>query len=252
LQTPLPAGSELVEIPASFGKVRAVYWRGSGRAARMPALLYLHGNFERVQDSFAVLQPLLKTGVSVLQLEFPGYDGADGSPSFDAINEATSAAFDWLARRPEVDPKSILAMGYSIGGGAATELTGQRPVRALILLSTFTTMQDIVHRYGLPGFLIRYPYDNLARVRAFAGPVFIEHGRRDGVIPFAWGRQVAAAAQHGDFVALDCGHANCHFDRNVFAQRLPQWLAANGILGAAATDNSSAESLAATFDQPKG
>jgi fermentation-respiration switch protein FrsA (DUF1100 family) len=236
-QTPLPEGGELVEIPASFGKVRAVYWRASDGAERGPALLYVHGNFELIQDSFTLIQPLVKQGISVLQLEFPGYDGADGQPSFAAINEAASSTFDWLARRPEIDSARIVVMGYSIGGGGAAELTRQRAPSALILLSTYTKMEDLAHRYLLPGFLVRYPYDTVARVREFAGPVFVEHGRHDGVIPYAWGRQIAAAAQHGEFVTLECGHADCRFDRSLFAERLPRWLAANGILNTHATDD---------------
>jgi uncharacterized protein len=226
----LPAGAELVEIPASFGKVRAAYWRAENGPKRGPGLIYLHGNFELMQDSFKLVQPLVVKGISVLQLEFPGYDGADGEPSFDAINEAANLAFDWLAHRSEIDPSRILVMGYSIGGGGAAELTRHHPVRALILLSTYTKVEDIAHRFWLPGFLVRYPYDNVARVRDYDGPVFIEHGRRDEVIPYEWGRQVAGAARHGEFVTLECGHADCAFDRSVFAQRLPQWLAANGIL----------------------
>jgi uncharacterized protein len=230
--TSLPEGSELVEIPASFGKVRAIYWHGAGGAVSGPAVLYVHGNFERVQDSFSLVQPLVARGICVLQLEFPGYDGAEGYPTFNSINEAADVAFDWLAHRPEIDSHQILAMGYSMGGGAAGELTRHRPVRALILLSTYSSLADIAGRYGLPDFLVRFPYDNIARVREFAGPIFIEHGRRDEVIPYALGRRLADAAPHAEFITLECGHADCQFDRSVFAERLPQWLAANGIVGA--------------------
>jgi uncharacterized protein len=128
-----------------------------------------------------------------------------------------------------VDSKQILAMGYSIGGGVASELTRHRPVRALILLSTYSSIADIARRYGIPKFLVRFPYDNVARVREFTGPIFIEHGQHDEVIPYALSQRVAAAAPHADFVTLDCGHADCHFDSSIFAQRRPEWLAAKGL-----------------------
>jgi pimeloyl-ACP methyl ester carboxylesterase len=226
----LPDDGRLVEIPASFGKVRAVYLRAPKTQDRGAAIIYLHGNFECIEDSFAVLQPLVAAHIPLLQVEFPGFCGADGKPTFSAINEASDLSYDWLAKQPEVDPSKILVMGYSIGGGAAAELTAHRAARALILLSTYTSMQDMAHRYALPNFLVRYPYDTLARVREFKGPVFIEHGRVDKVIPFAMGAALAASNVSSEFVALDCGHDTCRFDRTVFSERLPAWLATHHII----------------------
>jgi pimeloyl-ACP methyl ester carboxylesterase len=230
LSVQLPATGTLVEIPASFGRIRAFYQPARTRAKTAPAIVYTHGNFECMEESFALVHPLAEAGIGVLQLEFPGFCGADGEASFSAIAEAGNLAYDWLARRPEVDASRIVAMGYSVGGGAAGELTRHRPVRALILLSTYTSIVDMAHRYLLPGFLVRYPYDNLRRVREFAGPVFLEHGRRDPVIPFDMGEQLARSRPENEFAALDCGHDDCHFDRSLFASRIPAWLAATGLL----------------------
>jgi pimeloyl-ACP methyl ester carboxylesterase len=230
LDAKLPDDGRLVEIPASFGKVRAVYLHPPKTPDHAAAVIYLHGNFECVQDSFAVLQPLVASDIPVLQVEFPGFCGADGKPTFSAISEAADLSYDWLAKLPDVDPSKILVMGYSIGGGAAAELTAHRAARALILLSTYTSMRDMAHRYALPNFLVRYPYDTLARVREFKGPVFIEHGRADTVIPFAMGTALAGSNALSEFVPLDCGHDTCRFDRSVFAERLPAWLAKHHII----------------------
>jgi len=220
----------LVGIPASFGTVRAFYQRAAGSIEPTPAVVYAHGNFECIEDSFSLVQPLTSAGIGVMQVEFPGFCGADGDPSFANIVEAEDLAYDWLAAQPEVDRARIVAMGYSIGGGAAGELTRNRPTRALILLSTFTSIADIAHRYALPAFLVRYPFDNVARVREFAGPVFLEHGRRDRVIPFAMGQKLAKRKAGSEFVALDCGHDDCDFDRTLFADRIPAWLVKEGVL----------------------
>lgn len=227
LSVELPAGARLVELPASFGTARAVYWPAPGRAGTDPAVLYLHGNFERIENSFAAMPPLVRAGVSVLQLEYPGYGGADGEPSYAQLNEAANLAYDWLAHEPGVDPQRIVVMGYSIGGGVAGELARRRKPSALILLSTYTSLEDIAHRYLLPGFLLRYPYDTLARVREFPGPVYVEHGRRDRIIPFALGQRLGAASKRADFVALDRAH---EIDRGLFAERIPAWLAAQDLL----------------------
>ena len=46
----------------------------------------------------------------------------------------------------------------------------------LVLALTYTSIEAIAHRFMLPGFLVRYPFDNMARVREYAGPIFFEHG----------------------------------------------------------------------------
>jgi pimeloyl-ACP methyl ester carboxylesterase len=225
-----PSTGRLVELPAPFGKLRLFYQAASSTAGSRPAILYTHGNFECIQDSFALVRPLVDAGADVLQLEFPGFCGADGDTTFANVVAAESLAYDWLVQQPGVDPARIVAMGYSIGGGGAGELTRSRPVRALVLMSTYTSIEDMAHRLFLPGILVRYPFDNRARVREFAGPVFLEHGRRDNVIPFAMGQELARTKPGSEFVALDCGHDNCQFDHSLFASRLPTWLAANGVL----------------------
>jgi len=226
----LPPGTSLVEIPVSFGKVRAIYSAPDGSARSFPAIIYTHGNFDRARDYAGTFRPLAERGIGVLALEFPGYDGADGAPDFATLSEATTAAYDWLAHAPGVDPARIAAMGYSIGGGVIADLSRQRKLRALILISTYTSVGDMAHRYLLPGFLARLPYDTLARVLDFEGPVLVVHGKRDRVIPFAAGQRLAQAAKHGVFLPFDCGHDDCGLAANVFATRLPEWLVANGIL----------------------
>lgn len=228
-QGALPPNAALVEIPVSFGKLRAIYLRSPSVATPGPAIIFAHGNFDRARDYAQVFQPLVERGIAVLALEYPGYDGADGRPDANTLGEAASSAYDWLARQPQVDPARIVGMGYSMGGGVIAELSRHRALCALALLSTYTSIADVAHRYGLPSFLARLPYDNVARVRAFAGPVFIEHGRRDRLIPFVSAQILAHAATHATFVALDCGHDTCDFAKTVFASRLPAWLADNGI-----------------------
>jgi dienelactone hydrolase len=229
-QGDLPPDTSLAEIPVSFGKVRAIYTAPANSTQRGPVIIFSHGNFDRARDYASTFQPLAARGVGVLVLEFPGYDGADGAPNFDTLSEATTAAYDWLARQPSVDPARIAAMGYSIGGGVIADLSRRRALRALILISTYTSIADMANRYLLPGFLARLPYDTLACVRDFAGPVMVVHGTRDRVIPFVAGQQLAQASKHGTFVSFNCGHDDCDLAANIFASRLPEWLAANGIL----------------------
>ena len=232
----LRESGKLIELPASFGKVRAIYWPVLGKQDSMPTVIYMHGNFERIEDSFEMIQPLLRADISVLQVEFPGFGGADGEPTYTNLTESGVVAYDWLVAHADADPKRVVAIGYSIGGGVAAELTRSRPICALILLSTFTSLEEMAHRYLLPGFLLRYPYDTLGRVSEFTCPVLVVHGIHDDVIPFAMGRRLAAISKHGDFIPLDCRHSDCNFEQNLFVERVPGWLRERGLLSRLSAD----------------
>lgn len=228
----LPAGAEAVVIPGAV-PVHAVFLRARRAGARAPAIVYHHGNAQlaaQLADAFGFVT---EAGIHVLVLEYPGYGGAPGTPSLDSLGAAASTAYDWLVAQPEVDPARIVSMGVSIGGGPACELTRLRSVRALVLMSTFQSTAEFAAGYGLPAFLVRDRFENLARVGAFGGPVLVFHGRRDEIIPFADGQALARAAAHGELAALDCGHNDCFYRSADFARRLALFFRSNGVLESA-------------------
>jgi len=226
----LPEGDEEVEVPVSFGNARFVYLHARG-TTKSPAIVFAHGNFDRATDFVAGLTPLAESGFAVVSLEYPGYDGADGKPSFESLNETATAAYDWLARRPEIDATRIVGVGYSMGGGMIGELSKRRPLAALALLSTYSSIADMANRFALPSALVRIPFDNAARVAEFKGPIFIQHGRLDTVIPFRYGEKlVAASGNRATFLPMNCGHADCDFAKTIFRSTLGDWLRAQHVV----------------------
>jgi pimeloyl-ACP methyl ester carboxylesterase len=229
----LPHDATLATMPTSFGEARAVFLPAPRSDASAPAVIFTHGNAEIVDDMTTSMQALRAQGFHVMLLEYPGYSGADGMPTRESIDEASAAAFDWLAARKDVDAQRIIAMGVSVGGAPAAELTQKRPVRALVLLSTFTAVREFAAGYGLPGWLVRDDFNSEQRVREFAGPVLVAHGRRDEIIPFAQGQALAAAARQGQFQAFDCGHNDCPYRSEGFALALRKFLVDSNVMSAA-------------------
>jgi pimeloyl-ACP methyl ester carboxylesterase len=84
-----------------------------------------------------------------------------------------------------------------------------RPVAALILESTFTSVAAFARSYGAPGLLVRDRFDNLAAVRRFTGPVLILHGEHDQTIPVSHSRALHAAQPSSELVVMPCGHNDC-------------------------------------------
>ncbi len=226
----LPPQAEAVAIPASFGRVQGVLLRAQGTPARAPAALYFHGNAEFVDQNLDLLAPLAALGLHVLLVEYPGYAGTDGRPSRASLDEAALRAHDWLTARADVDPARIVAIGRSVGAGPAVALGTRRPLRALVLLAPFASLDEFAHRMGAPAFLIRDRYDNRAALRAFDGPVLLFHGRHDDIIPFHHSQRLARSARGATLVPLACGHNDCPLFDAAFMARLRCFLADAGVL----------------------
>ena len=150
-----------------------------GRGRPAPAFIFAHGNGELIDYWPDELRPVAALGAGLLLVEYPGYGRSEGAPTQERILEVFTRAYDRLAARPEVDPGRIVLIGRSMGGGAVCDLALKRPSAALVLLSTFTSLRTYAVRYLAPGFLIRDPFDNLAAVRQYPGPVLVVHGRED-------------------------------------------------------------------------
>lgn len=187
------------------------WWLPSPIAAsvRAPAIVFAHGNGELIDHWVGQWELARRAGLSVLLVEFPGYGRSQGVPSERSVGAAMRAAYDWIAQRPDVDTSRIVAYGRSLGGGAACGLVRERPVAALVLESTFTSVRDLAWRFAVPAFLVRDVFDNEAALRAFRGPILLLHGMRDEVIPPAHAAALQRAAPAAELHWLACGHNDC-------------------------------------------
>lgn len=226
---PQVAGMEVFELATAGGSTEAWYLPPLAGVQPAPVVIFAHGNGEVIDWWAEGLDELRRWGLGVLLVEYPGYGRSDGSPSESAIGEAMAAAYDRLVAMPGVDASRIVGYGQSLGGGAISLLSRERPLRALILQSTFTTLRSFASRFWMPGFLVRDPFDNLLAVTAFAGPLLVIHGRQDGLIPFTQGEALAGAHPGAELRLYDCGHG-CWGPGLPVLNDIHAFLRANGIL----------------------
>lgn len=228
---PLADGVEHVWLALPQGRVEAFYLPPVPPPSQpAAALLFAHGNAELIDDWLEPFALLQAHGLGVLLVEFPGYGRSDGSPSQDSVRAAMLAGYDWLAARPELDRARIVGFGRSLGGGAICTVVGQRPLAALVLSSAFTGVAPFATGMFLPGALARDPFDNLAAVRRYDGPLLVVHGEQDRVVPFAHGQQLAQASKRAQFMRLDADHNDCPPDWSDFAGELRSFLQSHGVL----------------------
>jgi hypothetical protein len=207
---PASGDAERTWLSLPFGKVETWFLPAtSGAGTPHPLFVFAHGNGELIDYWLREFDTLRGWGASVLLVEYPGYGRSEGAPSQATIAQALTAAYDQAAARPDVDPARIVGWGRSLGGGGVCALARERALAALVLESTFTSVRQIARRFGLPGFLVRDPFDNQSVVSDFTGPILLVHGERDEILPAHHARSLHAAARRAELHLLDCGHNDC-------------------------------------------
>jgi len=223
---------ETIWIQTRFGKVEAWHLPPARSSDNQPAplVLFAHGNAERIDFCIQELRQFTLWGMGVLLVEFPGYGRSEGKPSQESITETFVTAYDLMASRKDVDASRIILYGRSLGGGAVCSLLKHRRAAALILMSTFTSVRSFSSRYLVPAFLVRDPFDNLAAVQTFQGPVLILHGKHDEVIPFTHGKRLYQASPNARFLSFECGHNDCPPNWDQFWREIEMFLKDTGLI----------------------
>ena len=114
------ANVEKVEVPYEGTTLPAFFMKARGVPDRAPTVVLFDGldNCKEMSVLFAGLE-FAKHGMHTLAIDGPGQGE---SMRLRGINTrydyevAGSAAYDYVSRRPEVDPKRVTVMGYSFGG----------------------------------------------------------------------------------------------------------------------------------------
>jgi predicted acyl esterase len=240
---------------------------GTPPADGWPAIVFLHGLAGNRTQMNALVAAYGFTGQSyaVLTFDARGHGQSGGLVGIDGPREIadTSAVFQWLAGRPDVDANNVGAWGISYGGGAVlNSLVAGVPWSAVVTVQTWTDLysalmpQGLVKSglvAGLAGSIPEAKRDpSLAAVQAaaFAGntaavkpwaaersslaklgavttPVFMAQGRRDFLFGIDQGAQAFRRLKGPKvlYVGLH-GHAPSTFpaaDSGILMARAREW-----------------------------
>src|SRR5204862_125479 len=162
-----------------------------------PTLLYFYGNGMCMADCEGEFLKFRRRGFNVMVPDFLGYGMSGGKPSETGVYATADACYDHLLRRGDIDAKRIVPFGWSLGSAAAIHLASTRDVPAVVTVSAFTSMGDMAHNllpYLPTRLVLKHRFENEQKLRKINRPIFIAHGTRDSIIPFAMSKKLAAAA----------------------------------------------------------
>lgn len=181
-----------------------------GNPERDPSVvLFHHGNAGNIGHRLQAARAFIDMGHDVLLFDYRGYGLSEGAPDEEGTYLDAEAAHDHLTGAG-YDPARILAYGESLGGAVAVELACRRPVAALVVEDTFSSLVDLGAQLypWLPiRMLARIRYDSAAKIGTLELPLLVLHSPEDELVPFAHGRRLYELAREPrTFLATRGGH----------------------------------------------
>jgi hypothetical protein len=201
LQAAKMADVQEVKFRTSQGNQTAFFWRNK-EADEAPQNLWLvfGGNGDVALAWKELIRPFAVAQTGYLLIDYPGYGVCEGRPNPQTILENSEQALQTLLEEKawHRDAEAIGVFGHSLGGAAALQFAARNQVRKIVLVSTFTTMDEMVQRQiRFPlGHLLQHRFDNLRCLKSIllqnpVPEICIFHGAIDEIIPSKMGQALA-------------------------------------------------------------
>ena len=242
---PYPIAVDDISYAVPGGRVQGYVALPPGKE-RVPAVIYLHGSGEDRERFLLPAAWVAGRRAVGMTITLPSSNAAappSGSTPgqllardrriFAADVIAVRRAVDLLAGLPQVDPKRIGLVGWSLGARVAAVTAGAEPrIRATVLMSG-GSMPVSAYVARAPVSLRAQVRSSLSQIdplrwirRAHPGSVLIQDGRKDAIVPRAALVAIANAAPRGSVVRwYPAGHglnAQVYRDQLAFlASKLP-------------------------------
>lgn len=189
-------------------------------------VIFLNGrghNSSKCFEKFVELQK--KVPVNILMVDYRGFGRSSGTPTFNGLVSDAEAMYNFLRKEKGLKVDDISIFGASLGGGVAIQLAKRKEVNALVIQSSFTSIEDVagdIMSSVLPDVLIDAvtplvvtkfnSQETIKEVKA--KQLLIIHGTNDKVIPYKHGVSLFREAKKANlkpiFIKLKgAEHTNC-------------------------------------------
>jgi pimeloyl-ACP methyl ester carboxylesterase len=181
---PLLSGAERMSVRTPDGQtLHGVHIPPDGANRDGALILGFGGNAWNGQDVAEYLHELYPD-VDVVAFHYRGYPPSTGSPSGETLIADAPLVYD--AAVALVRPKRVIAVGLSIGTGVAAQLSSQRKLDGLILVTPFDSLKAVAEAMypWLPiGPFFEHEIDAAGALRDSKLPVAIIAAEHDSIVP---------------------------------------------------------------------
>lgn len=209
------------------GELLNAWWLQTPNAEK--TVLYFQANGTNISYRRSRLKTFRKMGLNALMIDYRGYGKSTGRIKSEAhIYTDGLTAWHFLTTTKGIAPQNIIVWGRSIGGGVAAEIARFRNIAALVLESTFYSLDEVARRqfWFLPtSMLLKFHFDNGRKLKNVTAPVIVIHSAEDDYISFRQAAMLFAAATDPKFLLETNGsHLDTFDDREACVSALMGYL----------------------------
>ncbi|MCX7829985.1 MAG: alpha/beta hydrolase [Acidobacteria bacterium] len=209
----------ITAIPKTFGmNYEDLFLEAGGEAKinvwhipneKRQLIIHCNGNGGNMSDRVEKYALLYSMGFSVIGFDYRGYGKSSGTPSEKGFYEDLRKVVSF-AEQKGYNKENIILYGESIGGGVALQIATESRFCALVLESTFTSLDEMARIYYKlfpTKLLLKYRFNNSEKINKINCPVAIMHSQEDEIVPYFMGKKLFEKANEPKiFIELKKGH----------------------------------------------
>ncbi len=164
---------------------------------RNKTVMYCHGNSLNISNRSYIIDICHKFKLNLFIFDYRGFGKSSGKPTKRNLRKDGETAYKYLTKECGIKSKKIIIWGESLGGITAIWTASKYSCQSLILLCTFSGLDDAITYYFEPGVKqsLAYTYANMVSmrydimpnrkyIRRVKCPVAILHSKKDDIIPY--------------------------------------------------------------------
>ena len=176
-------GSVIVDSVSQKRHIKGIFYKGGEKL-----IVIFHGNYGTVNSELFAAKQFVANNYSVLIPEYPGFGM---SKSYEASEKNIYADCSSLIRSIQKEfnfsSKNTVLYGRSLGAAVAIEMAIQNLGGQLILITPFTSMNDMFVFNGAPSLFVSLindqHYDNLEKAKKITISTLIIATDKDRIVP---------------------------------------------------------------------
>jgi len=209
-RTPAENGWEFEDIELPVGVETTHAWWIPAPGTSRGVMLFSHGNAGNIADRLESVGIFRAMGFDTLVYDYGGYGRSTGRLSELRCYQDIRAMYEWLTETRGVPSGRIVIFGRSLGAGPSVQLATEVDAAALVVESAFLSVPRMAQRiYPMfpAGLIVRYRFNNEAKIANVGMPVLFIHSPDDSIIPYDHGQRLhELAPAPKDFLEIRGDH----------------------------------------------
>jgi pimeloyl-ACP methyl ester carboxylesterase len=188
-------------------------------------VLFCHGNAGNISHRDYVIEMCYRQKLNLLLFDYRGFGKSKGIPSQQNVCQDGETAYRYLrgllssdSLQKKLSPDDIIIWGESLGGAVATYIASKNPCAALILMCTFSSIDDIIKDQQTSLILrvmssvlpwVTNIMSSKSLIKDVKCPIVVVHSKTDEVIPYSNAKRLYESIPHKckRFITIAGGHS---------------------------------------------